>query len=115
VPKFPLFNRRQNEVRRYEEAVAEASAMLAENGYGGKLPSQVPVDPENPPTTDPDGFAHYASQAQLAESWLTRRPVQALCGRVWIPVSHTAGLPVCPRCDEVYRAMPAAAPGGRRR
>jgi uncharacterized Zn-finger protein len=115
VPKFSPFSRRQSEVRRFEEAAAKAAALAAENGYRGNLPSQVPIDPAAPPTTEPDGFAHYASQAQLAESRLTGHPVQALCGRVWIPVTQTAGLPVCPRCDEVYRAMPVAPPGGRRR
>lgn len=88
--------------------------MLTANGYGGTLPSQVPIDPQDPPTAESDGFAHYASHAQLAGSRLTGHPVQALCGRVWIPVSNTAGMPVCPQCNEVYQAMPAPPRGGRR-
>lgn len=86
--------------------------MLAENGYRGGLPENVPTEAQEP---ESDGFAHYASQAQLAESRATGHPVQAICGRVWTPVSKSEGVPVCPKCDEVYRALPATRPGERRR
>lgn len=112
MPRFSPFSRRQNEVHQFEERVAESSAMLAENGYRGGRPEDVPAEAREP---ESDGFAHYASQAQLAESRLTGRPVQALCGRVWTPVNETAGMPVCPKCDETFRALPAVPPGGRRR
>jgi hypothetical protein len=99
--------RRRIVVRRFRARAAASSVTPAENGYRGLLAEQVPIDPANPPRMESDGFLHRVSTAQLARTRATGDPVQAVCGRVWIPGGETAALPLCPRCDEVFAAMPA--------
>jgi uncharacterized Zn-finger protein len=107
MPNFSPFSRRENEVRRIEEEAAQTLAMLAENGYRGRFPEDVPTEEKAPVS---DGSAHYTSHEQLAAFRATGHPVQALCGRVWTPGRGPEGAPVCPRCDAVYRRLPN---GGR--
>jgi hypothetical protein len=60
------------------------------------------------PTVDPrlsDGdherFAHYVRKADIVRSNVEGVPVQALCGKVWIPNRDPDRYPVCPTCKEI--------------
>jgi hypothetical protein len=60
------------------------------------------------PTGDPrlsDGdherFAHYVRKADIVRSNVEGVPVQALCGKVWIPNRDPDRYPVCPTCKEI--------------
>ena len=109
---FGIATRRRKRRREFMDRVSSAHAQLSEVGYRGTHPSAVPMDRADP-TLEPDGFAHYASNSQIAFSRETGSPVQALCGRVWVPTTSPAGLPVCPRCEATHRVLPER-PGVRR-
>ena len=60
------------------------------------------------PTVDPrlsDGdherFAHYVRKADIVRSNVEGVPVEALCGKVWIPNRDPDRYPVCPTCREI--------------
>ena len=66
---------------------------------------------ETPKTADADTgdqVFHYVRKAKIAESAVLGTMVEALCGEVF-PVTRTPkpGSPVCARCQEIYKSMPA--------
>lgn len=52
-----------------------------------------------------DRFAHYSKKEDIARSAVTREPIQALCGKVWVPMRNPEKYPVCPTCKEIYEAL----------
>lgn len=54
---------------------------------------------------DAERFAHYADKNKIMESRVFNIPVQALCGKVWVPQRDPEKFPVCPACKEVYDQM----------
>ena len=68
------------------------------------------------PTTD-DGdherFAHIVvPKSAVTESYVTGKPVTALCGKTWVPTRDPKRYPVCPTCKEILDAARAAGGGG---
>ena len=51
---------------------------------------------------DHDRFAHYVRKADIVRSNVEGIPVQALCGKVWIPNRDPERYPVCPTCKELH-------------
>ena len=51
---------------------------------------------------DHDRFAHYVRKADIVRSNVEGVPVQALCGKVWIPNRDPEKYPVCPTCKELH-------------
>jgi len=51
---------------------------------------------------DHDRFAHYVRKADIVRSNVEGVPVQALCGKVWIPNRDPERYPVCPTCKELH-------------
>lgn len=51
---------------------------------------------------DHDRFAHYVRKADIVRSNVEGVPVQALCGKVWIPNRDPDRYPVCPTCKELH-------------
>jgi len=51
---------------------------------------------------DHDRFAHYVRKADIVRSNVEGVPVQALCGKVWIPNRDPDKYPVCPTCKELH-------------
>ena len=51
---------------------------------------------------DHDRFAHYVRKADIVKSNVEGVPVQALCGKVWIPNRDPDRYPVCPTCKELH-------------
>ena len=45
----------------------------------------------------------------VVEGMVTGTPVEALCGKVWVPSRDPKRYPVCPTCKEIYEMLP---PGG---
>jgi Protein of unknown function (DUF3039) len=65
---------------------------------------------ERPSTTDSDTgdrMFHYVRKEKIAESAVMGSFVVALCGEKF-PVTRSPkpGSPVCPRCKEIYNALP---------
>lgn len=50
-------------------------------------------------------FAHIADSAKIVESYVTGIPVEALCGKVFLPTRNPDGLQVCPECKEIADAL----------
>ena len=59
-----------------------------------------PVEPG-----DHERFAHYVRKEKVLESALSGEPVQALCGKVWVPGRDPQKFPVCPVCKEIYEGL----------
>jgi len=50
-------------------------------------------------------FAHYAEKVSVTEGYVLGTPVQAICGKIFIPHRNPEKLPLCPRCKEVADAL----------
>lgn len=50
-------------------------------------------------------LAHYAEAASVTEGYVMGTPVQALCGKVFIPSKNPEKLKVCPTCKEIVEAL----------
>ncbi|GAA0605657.1 hypothetical protein GCM10009547_04470 [Sporichthya brevicatena] len=55
---------------------------------------------------DHDRFAHYVVRNKLTEAMVEGTPLQALCGKVWVPSRDPKKYPVCPECKEIYDGIP---------
>ena len=54
---------------------------------------------------DHERFSHYADKNRIMESALTGKPVQAICGKMWVPGRDPQKFPVCPTCKEIYEKL----------
>lgn len=67
------------------------------------------VDPEldDPELEDGDHerFAHYVRKNEILPSAVNGTPVQALCGKKWVPNRDPKKFPVCPDCKEIYEQL----------
>lgn len=54
---------------------------------------------------DSNEVAHYAEAASVTEGYIMGTPVQALCGKVFIPSKNPERLKVCPTCKEIVEAL----------
>ncbi|NQV06805.1 DUF3039 domain-containing protein [bacterium] len=50
---------------------------------------------------DHDRFAHYVRKEDIVRSNVEGVPVQALCGKMWIPNRDPNRYPICPTCIEI--------------
>jgi len=55
---------------------------------------------------DHDRFSHYVVRNKLTEAMVEGTPLQALCGKVWVPSRDPKKYPVCPECKEIYDGIP---------
>jgi hypothetical protein len=51
---------------------------------------------------DHERFSHYADKEKLMIAMVEGVPVQALCGKVWVPSRDPKRFPVCPECKRIY-------------
>jgi hypothetical protein len=60
-----------------------------------------------PSTNDGDHerFAHYVKKGDIVRSAVEGMPIEALCGKVWIPDRDPKKYPVCPTCKEVLAKL----------
>ncbi|PJJ62358.1 Protein of unknown function (DUF3039) [Compostimonas suwonensis] len=54
---------------------------------------------------DHERFSHYVKKEQILESAMTGKPVEALCGKKWLPGRDPEKFPVCPACKEAYEKL----------
>jgi hypothetical protein len=50
--------------------------------------------------SDSDGRAHIVMRDDQVRGYVAGEPIQALCGKVFVPSRDYEGLPVCERCVE---------------
>ncbi len=55
---------------------------------------------------DHEKFAHYVQKDKIVESAVTGAPVEALCGKKWIPNRDPSRFPVCPDCEAIHSGLP---------
>ena len=55
---------------------------------------------------DHDKFAHYVLKEKLGDAYVFGTPVQALCGKMWVPFGDPQKHPVCPECKELMEMGP---------
>jgi hypothetical protein len=51
---------------------------------------------------DQEKFSHYAPKDKIMQAMIEGTPVQALCGKVWVPSRDPKRFPVCPECKQIY-------------
>lgn len=56
-------------------------------------------------SSDHNEFAHYAEAASVTEGYVMGTPVQALCGKIFIPSKNPERLKLCPTCKEIVDAL----------
>lgn len=61
-----------------------------------------PVEPG-----DHERYAHYVRKDKVVESAVMGTPVEALCGKIWVPSRDPEKFPVCPMCKEIFELMKA--------
>ena len=54
---------------------------------------------------DNEVFAHYAEAASVTEGYVMGTPVQAICGKIFVPSKNPERLRVCPTCKEIMDAL----------
>lgn len=47
---------------------------------------------------DDDALAHIVTKDQQMKGYVEGMPIEALCGKVWVPSRDYQGLPVCQTC-----------------
>ena len=76
-------------------------------GTGTLLEREVETVPSvRPGDGDHERFSHYAPKDKILEAMVMGTPIQALCGKVWVPSRDPQRFPVCPTCKEIYESIP---------
>lgn len=50
-------------------------------------------------------FAHYAEKVSVTEAYVMGTPVQAICGKIFIPHRDPNKFPLCNKCKDVADAL----------
>jgi hypothetical protein len=50
-------------------------------------------------------FAHYAEAAKITEAYVMGTPIEAICGKIFVPHRDPEKFPVCPECREIAEAL----------
>lgn len=54
---------------------------------------------------DTPGFAHFADASKVTEGYVMGTPVEAVCGKIFVPSQDPKKFPVCPICKEIVEAL----------
>jgi len=66
------------------------------------------VETENQIQLDDEGnevFAHYAEKVSTTAGYVLGTPVQAICGKVFVPFRNPDKLRICSACKEIMDAL----------
>ncbi len=71
--------------------------------------TDVIVEDRTTPATNDGGdherFAHYVKSKEILPSAVEGTPIEALCGKKWVPTRDPTRYPVCPECKEIYETL----------
>jgi hypothetical protein len=56
--------------------------------------------------SEPGNYSHYTHRTHLAGNTIEGKAVRAICGVFFVPTQDHEVLPVCPKCQEQYEALP---------
>jgi hypothetical protein len=102
-----------------EESEPDARGDVTGNDHIGSVPpaepnedpepgSLLPVIEEGKLKPDNGGFAHYIDKSAVRQKVAGQVAAIALCGWTWISQAvGDSGLPVCPRCKNIYETLPS--------
>lgn len=54
---------------------------------------------------DHERFSHYVRKNQIMPSAIEGTPLEALCGKKWVPSRDPKKFPVCPECKDIYEQL----------
>ena len=60
---------------------------------------------EETEATESNQFSHYADAAKVTEAYVLGFPVEALCGKFFVPTRDPKQFPICPICEEIAKAL----------
>lgn len=63
------------------------------------------VSPVTTDGGDHERFAHYVKKKAILPSAIEGTPLEALCGKKWVPSRDPQKFPVCPECKEIYEGL----------
>ena len=68
--------------------------------------SDILVEPQvvDPDTGEPLE-AHIVRKEDQMRGYINGEPVEALCGKTWVPSRDYAGLPICDTCKEILERI----------
>ena len=81
-----------------------AARRLAESPF---VTTAKPDTDVRPVTSDGDHerFAHYVKKGDIVRSAVEGMPIEALCGKRWVPDRDPNRYPVCPTCKEILARL----------
>lgn len=85
-----------------------ASSPLASMMSGDTVTDERTDEKVSPVTTDGgdhERFAHYVKKKAILPSAIEGTPLEALCGKKWVPTRDPQKFPVCPECKEIYEGL----------
>jgi hypothetical protein len=50
-------------------------------------------------------FTHYAHKDKVTEGYVMGTPVEALCGKVFVPFRNPDKYPLCPMCKDLLESL----------
>lgn len=68
----------------------------------------LPVVDERPVDHEDGRLAHYCRKDEILKATVDGVPIQALCGKVWVPDRDPSRYPVCATCEHVLGQIKAA-------
>lgn len=54
---------------------------------------------------DHDRFSHYVKKNKIMPSAIEGTPLEALCGKKWVPSRDPEKFPICPECKEIFDSL----------
>jgi hypothetical protein len=69
------------------------------------LPALAPEIVTTDETSDDDKVSHLISKQDWEKAYIMGEPVQALCGKLWVPHKNPDQFPLCGRCAHVFENM----------
>jgi len=73
------------------------------------MSTQLDVRPSDPALDDEEPReAHIVRKDDQMRAYIEGTPVEALCGKVWVPSRDPERYPVCPRCTEIMERLRGA-------
>jgi hypothetical protein len=71
----------------------------------GDVITEERVTPATNDGGDHERFAHYVKKSAILPSTIEGTPLEALCGKKWVPSRDPQKFPVCPECKEIYERL----------
>ena len=82
-----------------------SSALGGVAGPAGDVDVEERTTPVTTDGGDHERFAHYVKKREILPSSIEGTPLEALCGKKWVPSRDPERFPICPECKEIYESL----------